>query len=135
MHNTRMTSLPQRPDVIAIGASAGGVEALSELLSELPPALPASVLVVLHRPVERESHLREILSRVSNLPVVIPREGELMEHGVCYIGEPNRHLTVGTDMRLHFLVNGFYRGHNIDALFCSLSRNAGKRTIGIILSG
>src|SRR5438067_1593663 len=127
-------SIPH-PDIIAIGASAGGLTAISRLLAQLPADLPASVLVVLHRPHEQTSSLREILTRKTRLRVVLAREDEALEHGTCYIGEPRRHLTLGPDSRLHLLVDGFYRGHCIDALFCSLARHAGKRTIGVILSG
>jgi two-component system chemotaxis response regulator CheB len=42
---------------------------------------------------------------------------------------------LGPDLRVHLLPNGFYRAHNIDALFCSLARRAGSRTIGVVLSG
>ena len=125
----------RHPDIIAIGASAGGLAAISRLLAQLPADLPASVLVVLHRPPEQISSLREILTRKTCLHVVLARENEPLQHGTCYIGEPHRHLTLGPDSRLHLLADGFYRGHCIDALFCSLARHAGKRTIGVILSG
>jgi two-component system chemotaxis response regulator CheB len=125
----------QYPDIVAIGASAGGVEAISQLLSLLPSDLPASVLVVLHRPIELISSLRRILARKSKLHVVTPHEGEPLRPGVCYLGEPDKHLTIGPHSRLHLLADGFYRAHSIDALFWSLARHAGNRTIGVILSG
>ena len=65
----------------------------------------------------------------------IPHEGDILHHGICYLGEPHRHLTVAPHSRVHLVGNGFYRAHCIDALFCSLARHAGKRTIGVILSG
>jgi two-component system, chemotaxis family, protein-glutamate methylesterase/glutaminase len=123
------------PDIVAIGASAGGLEALEKLLLQLPPELPAAIVVVLHRPVERISYLREILARLTKMPVVIPEEGERLRHGTCYLGLPDRYLTVGPNASAHLLPDGFYRGHCIDALFQSLARHAGSRTIGIILSG
>jgi chemotaxis response regulator CheB len=57
------------PDIVAIGASAGGVDVIPRLLSLLPSDLPASVLVVLHRPIEQISILRGILARKSNMHV------------------------------------------------------------------
>jgi two-component system chemotaxis response regulator CheB len=122
-------------DIVAVGASAGGVAAISALLKELPGDLPASVLVVLHRSVTRSTHLREILARHSRMPVVVPRNGDVLRQGVCYVGEPARHLTVGPGLRVAFIEDGFYRSHNVDALFSSLARNAGRRTIGVVLSG
>lgn len=124
-----------RIDVIAIGASAGGVEALSKLLRALPMDLPAAVLVTLHRPVARDSQLQQILARVSRLPVVVARQGERLLPGKCYLGSPSRHLTVGPGLVANLVHDGFYRGHNIDLLFSSLARNAGKRTVGVVLSG
>jgi len=123
------------PDIVAIGASAGGVEAIPELLSRLPRDLPASVLVVLHRPVDQISYLRRILARKIKLHITIPHEGDSLKHGVCYVSEPNRHLTVGPHSHVHLLPNSFYRAHCIDALFWSLARHAGERTIGVVLSG
>jgi two-component system chemotaxis response regulator CheB len=123
------------PDIVAIGASAGGVYAIPKLLAQLPRDLPASVLVVLHRSTERASVLRRILANQSKLPVAIPHEGESLRYGTCYVGEPEQHLTVGPHGRLHFLADHFYRAHNIDALFWSLARHAGNRTIGVVLTG
>jgi chemotaxis response regulator CheB len=120
---------------IVIGASAGGVQAISDLLAALPPRLPAIVLVALHRPPETESYLREILSRASTLPVDVATAGQVLQHGRCYIGEPARHLTLGSGLRARLIQDGFYRGHSIDALFQSAARHAGRRAIGVILSG
>jgi two-component system, chemotaxis family, protein-glutamate methylesterase/glutaminase len=63
-------------DIVAVGASAEGVEAVSELLSLLPGDLAAAVLVVLHRTPARQSNLQSVLSRKSLLRVVIPSEGD-----------------------------------------------------------
>lgn len=128
-----MTNSP--PDIVAIGASAGGLEALEKLLLQLPPELPAAMIIALHRPVQRISYLAEILARLIKMPVVIPKEGERLRHGICYIGLPDRHLTVGPDATAHLVLDGFYRVHCIDVLFQSLARHAGARTIGVILSG
>jgi two-component system, chemotaxis family, protein-glutamate methylesterase/glutaminase len=130
-----MTATERQLDIVAIGASAGGVKAISSLLEQLPCDLPAAILVVLHRPPERVSLLQRILSEKCKLHVVVLQNGELLRQGTCFIGEPDLHLTVSPDLRVHLLADGFYRAHNIDALFCSLARHAGRRTIGIVLSG
>jgi two-component system, chemotaxis family, protein-glutamate methylesterase/glutaminase len=76
---------------VAIGASSGGIEALQCLLEDLD----AIVLVVLHRPANRASYLRDILVRKCHMPIVVARHGERLHHGVCYIGDPSQHLMVG----------------------------------------
>jgi two-component system chemotaxis response regulator CheB len=132
--------LPIRPrrnvhDIVAIGASAGGVEAVSDLVSLLPPDLAAAVLIVVHRDPGRISHLHQVLSRRSKLRILIPDEGYRLDEGVCVVSTPERHLTIGPGLQVHLMPDHFYRSHNVDALFNSLARNAGSRTIGVILSG
>jgi two-component system chemotaxis response regulator CheB len=122
------------PDIVAIGVSSGGVEALQSLLAALSD-LDAIVLVVLHRPANRTSALREILLRELRMPVVIARHGELLHHGVCYIAEPSQHLMVGPGLRADLLPDHRYTTRNIDQLFMSLARHYGARTIGVVLSG
>ena len=122
------------PDIVAIGASSGGIEALQSLLEALPD-LDAIVLVVLHRPANRASYLRDILLRNVHMPVVVPRHGELLHHGVCYIGEPSQHLMVGAALHADLLPDHRYTTRNIDQLFISLARHYGPRTIGVVLSG
>ena len=123
------------PYIVVIGGSAGAIEALSKLLELLPARLPAIVLATVHRRVYAESHLREILARHAHMRVVIPEEGELLSPGICYIGYPNSQLTVGLGLRARFVADGFYRAHNIDALFTSAARHGRERVIGVILSG
>jgi two-component system chemotaxis response regulator CheB len=111
------------------------MDPLCKLLHALPANLPAVVLIVLHRPVERESQLQHIPARKSRLPVVVARQGEPLRRGKRYLGSSSRHLTVGPGLVANLVPDGIYRGHNIDLLFTSLDRNAGSRTIGIVLSG
>jgi len=125
----------QRRDIIAIGASAGGVEAISHLLKKFPPNFRGSVLVVLHRSPERISYLHNILSRATKLHVVIPDDGDPIKPNTCFISPPDQHLTIGPGLRVRLLPDAFYRSHNIDALFMSLAQHAGSRAIGVILSG
>ena len=124
-----------RRDIVAIGASAGGLEAISGLLKNLPSTISATIFAVLHRPPARLSSLPQILRRETPLPVAMPHDGTKLQHGTCYVGSTNLHLTVGSDQKVQLLHDGFYSGHNIDPLFCSLARHAGSRTIGVVLSG
>ena len=121
------------PDMVAIGASSGGIEALQGLLAALSD-LDAIVLVVLHRPANRTSFLREIVLRELRMPVVIARHGELLHHGVCYIAEPSQHLMVGPGLRADLLPDHRYTTRNIDQLFISLAQHYGART-SVVLSG
>src|ERR1043166_7600472 len=81
-------------DLVVVGASAGGVEALRTLVAGLPPDLPAAVLVVLHLPRDAPSALPGILRRAGRLPVSHGRAGETLQAGRIYVAPINRHLLV-----------------------------------------
>ena len=116
------------PDIVAIGASSGEIEALQSLLAAISD-LDAIVFVVLHRPANRTSFLREILMRELRMPVVIARHGELLHHGVCYIAE-----TFAASNGWTWLPDHRYTTRNIDQLFISLAQHYGART-SVVLSG
>jgi hypothetical protein len=80
--------------LIAIGASAGGVEALTRLVAELPAGLPASVVVVLHLSAEVPSHLAYILAKVGTLPTADAHDGDLLLPGRILVALPGHHLLV-----------------------------------------
>lgn len=124
-----------RPDIVAIGAPAGGVEGVMDLVGRLPENLPAAVLVVLHRSPFPDSYLPETLRQVAHLRVVVPIEGALLDPGACFVGPPGKLLTVVSGPRTHLIADGYYRGYTIDALFTSLSHSAGRRVIGVTLTG
>jgi two-component system chemotaxis response regulator CheB len=122
-------------DVVVVGASAGGVEALSILVSELPRDLRAAVFVVLHLSRAR-SVLPEILTRAGRLPAVHPADGDRIEHGRIYVGRPDHHLTL-EDGRIRVVHGPTENGYRpaVDPLFRSAARVYGPRVIGIILTG
>jgi two-component system chemotaxis response regulator CheB len=126
------------PFIVAIGASGGeGLNDIEALLTRLPKPVKAVVMVVLHRPSDRISALRDVLGRRSGLPVVVAEQAEAFESGVGYIGEPDQHLTLGWSGGADLLAGAANRLRNrtIDALFLSLARHARRRTIGVVLSG
>src|SRR6186997_601342 len=81
-------------DIIVIGASAGGVEALVELVGGLPPDLPASLFVVIHFPPHSNSVLPGILSRAGRLAAAHATDGEKIQPGRITIAPPNHHLLI-----------------------------------------
>src|SRR5579884_168675 len=79
-------------DIIVIGASAGGVEAMTRLINPLPVDLPAALFVVLHIPAQSPSLLPNILTRAGRLPAIHPEDGEHIKQGRIYVAPPDRHL-------------------------------------------
>jgi two-component system chemotaxis response regulator CheB len=123
-------------DIIVIGASAGGVEALSELVRALPPGLPAALFVVCHFPADSRSVLPDILSRSGPLLAQHARDGEPINPGQIYIAPPDHHLLLEVD---RVKVTRGPREHGlrpaIDPLFRSAARVFGARVVGVLLSG
>ncbi|HEX8889313.1 MAG TPA: chemotaxis protein CheB [Pyrinomonadaceae bacterium] len=123
-------------DIIVVGASAGGVEALSTLVHGLPADLPAALFVVLHVPAQTPSLLPAILDRVSPLPVSQAIDGEKIQHGHIYVAPPDYHLLVERDFVrvIRGPKENRYRPA-VDPLFRSAALAYGPRVVGVILTG
>ena len=124
-------------DAVVIGASAGGVEALSVLLPALPAGLPMPVFVVLHLPRERPSLLVEIFQPKCALPVREAEDKEPVEAGVVYIAPPDYHLLVDTGPRISLSADEpvHFSRPSIDVLFESAADIYGARLLAIVLTG
>ncbi len=122
--------------IIVIGASAGGVEALSRVVSSLPPHLPAAVFVVLHISPSGPSMLPEILTRAGHLTAHQPADGESITPGRIYVAPPDHHLLIKPG---HINVSRGPRENNarpaVDPLFRTAARSYGPFVVGVILSG
>jgi two-component system chemotaxis response regulator CheB len=123
--------------VVAIAASAGGLAALTCLLSGLPATFEAAVLIVQHLYPHSESHLAEILARRTRLRVIQARSGDRLQPGTVYVAPPNWHLRIDSDGavllsqedRVHFV------RPSADVLFESVAEQYGSRATAVVLSG
>ena len=123
-------------DMVVIGASAGGLEALQRLLAALPANLDAAVLVVLHTSNHEGSVLPNILGRAGPLPAIHPEDGAPIRKGHVYIAPPNLHMIVA-DGHLQLIPGPRENLHRpaIDPLFRSAAAAYGGRVIAVVLTG
>jgi two-component system chemotaxis response regulator CheB len=125
-----------RDGVLAIGGSAGSVEALVELVARLPADLPAAVLVTVHVGGNARSSLPRILARSGPLPAVHARHGEPLRTGRIYVAPPDFHLLAAAGVAR--LSSGARVNHHrpaVDVMFASAARWGGRRLVAVVLSG
>jgi two-component system chemotaxis response regulator CheB len=124
-------------DIVALAASAGGLNALSHILAALPGNFPAAIVVVQHLDPRHRSLMADILSRRTALKVKQAQAGDSLKAGTAYIAPPNKHLLVNSDGRLSLtqteLVH-FVRP-SADLLFESAAARYKERAIAVVLSG
>jgi two-component system chemotaxis response regulator CheB len=123
-------------DIVVIGCSAGGVEALPMLLGKLPRDTPAAFFVVMHVSAMTESYLPKIVGRHTKMPCMHAQDGEAIVQGKIYFAPPDRHLLLTEDK----VVLGHGPKENrhrpaVDPLFRSAAQHFGSRVIGVILTG
>jgi two-component system, chemotaxis family, protein-glutamate methylesterase/glutaminase len=125
-----------RQNIVTIGASSGGVEALMKLVKSLPSELPAAVFVVIHVPEGFPSAQPSILNRAGPLTAVHPKDGDQVESGQIYVAPPEFHMLLE---RGHVrIVRGPKENRHrpaVDPLFRTAARAYGSRVVGVILTG
>lgn len=123
------------PHLVVLATSAGGLQALIDVLSPLPPDFPAAIAVVQHRGMQSPNLLPKLLDERTALKVRHAQDGDLLEPGTVYICPPGAHMTAEHCVRL---VKGpkleFVRP-SADLMFRSVARAYGERAIGVVLSG
>jgi two-component system chemotaxis response regulator CheB len=130
-------SLAGRIDAVVIGASAGGVQALSVLLPALPISLRAAVFIVLHLPRDKPSVLREIFQAKCALPVLEAEDKLPIVAGNVYVAPANYHMLIdqGPQVALSADDPVHHSRPSIDVLFESAADVYKNRLLGIILTG
>jgi two-component system chemotaxis response regulator CheB len=124
------------PEIVAIGASAGGLHAVSKILGDLMPDFPGALAIVQHRRADSSSLLRDLLAQRSAFPIVEPTHGTPIRRGHVYLAPPDYHLLVEP---------GFFSlsvdppvscsRPSIDVLFESVAASYRRRAICVVLTG
>ena len=130
-------SLTRGIDAVVVGASAGGVEVLSVLLSMIPADCRVSFFVVVHIPRERPSLLPELFAGRCALPVREAEDKEPVQPGTVYFAPPDYHMLIdrGPALALSGDEPVHFSRPSIDVLFDSAADIYGERLMGVILTG
>jgi two-component system chemotaxis response regulator CheB len=135
-HDDGFASEAPATRLIVIGASAGGVEAVTYIVAHLPQDLPAAVAVLVHHPITHPSAMPAMLARAGRLPATDARDGELLLPGRILVAASAQHLVV-QDGRAWLLdgprVNGVKP--SIDPLFQSAALDYGPGLVAVVLTG
>ncbi|HET9441078.1 MAG TPA: chemotaxis response regulator protein-glutamate methylesterase [Longimicrobiales bacterium] len=136
----RSRTATPKADVLGIGISTGGPQALRQLIPALPADFPVPILVVLHMPVGYTEMYAQRLDQACALEVVEARDGDLLRAGTVFIAPAGRHMTVvktNDGVRVHLDLRPFDTQHrpSVDVLFRSLADCFGERTLGLVMTG
>ncbi|MFZ6638578.1 chemotaxis protein CheB [Undibacterium sp. TC4M20W] len=122
---------------IVIGASAGGISALQDILTGLPADYGLPIIVLLHLPENRESKLVELFAHFVKLPVREARDKDIISAGTIYFASAGYHLSIETDYSFSLSCEApvFFSRPSIDILMESAAHVYGRRLVGILLTG
>lgn len=122
---------------IAVGSSAGGIEALSSMLSGIDPATPHCFFILQHLSPHFATNLPDILSRVANMPVQIPKHEQAIKPGAIYLMPPGKIMTIFRDRIIlaERAIGAAKDSYPIDIFIESLAAEKGQKAIAVILSG
>ncbi|MCB2225465.1 MAG: PAS domain-containing protein [Desulfarculaceae bacterium] len=122
--------------VVGIGASAGGLEALRQLLPGLPADQPVAYVIVQHLDPKHRSMLVNLLASHTHMEVLAVEDGETLKRGKVYITPPGHDLVMrGNKLVMRELSNGVGPRPSVDMFLTSLAEQRGEKAVGIILSG
>lgn len=131
--------MSQKPGLrlVVIGASAGGVPALGEILPRLPLDFAPAVVVILHQPASRQSLLADLFARKCRLPVREAYDKAAVEPGHVYFAPPDYHLLIEQDLSFVLSIDApvHFSRPSIDVLLQSAAASVGDRLLAIILTG
>jgi two-component system, chemotaxis family, protein-glutamate methylesterase/glutaminase len=128
-------------EVIAIGISTGGPQALRYLIPQIPADLPVPLLIVLHMPVGYTALYAAKLAELSKLKVKEAAEGDLLQPGVAILAQAGRHLTLvrnsAGEVRVRLMIQPINKPHrpSVDVLFQSIAEIYGPRSLVIVMTG
>jgi two-component system chemotaxis response regulator CheB len=123
--------------VIALVASAGGLEAVTRVLGAVPESLDAAIIVLIHQPPDRASHLVQLLARRSALPVAVARDGAALRAGHVVVSPPGRHVLITPALTTALIASGAAPPSrpSADLLLATLAIAARTRSFAVVLSG
>ena len=122
--------------VVGIGSSAGGLEALQEVVRHIPSGLPISILVAQHLAPQHKSLMAELLGRETQLEVVVAEDGDEPTVGTVHVCPPGVDLVIQAGViRLLPTATGTGPKPSVDAMLASIALEFGERAVGVILSG
>lgn len=123
--------------ILALVSSAGGIEAISHVVADLPADFPASILVLQHVSPDHDSSLPEILQQHTALSVAVAEDDESLKAGHIHVAPPGCHTLVTPDCRISLIESGAFTPSrpSADLLLATLGMAAADRAVAVVLSG